>query len=175
MTRCMWEVVGNSLTCFVFSLRLLRSLWCFIDIPECKTDVKLKCEVRDVMPVKSYGKFAHLLRIFSEATSLTIVFQRHPRMQDRRTTKLWSFHDAMHVGSYEQLAHLLRILSEATSLTIAFHWHPRMQDRRQTKMWSSWRDACGQLWTIRSPASYFLRGDFAHYSVSETSQNARPT
>ena len=131
--------------------------------------------VHDVMPVGSYGKFAHPLRIFSEATSLTIVFQRHPRMQDRRQTKLRSFHDVMHVGSCGKFAHLLRIFFEATSLTIAFHRHSRMQDRRQTKMWSSWRDACGKLWKIRSPASYFLRGYFAHYSVSETSQNARPT
>ena len=61
------------------------------------------------MHVVSYGKFAHLLRIFSEATSLTIAVQRHPRMQDRRQTKLRSFHDVMHVGSYEQIAHLLRI------------------------------------------------------------------
>jgi hypothetical protein len=129
MTWCLWRVTKRSLTCFVFPPTLLRSLWCFTGIPECKTDVKLQGEVHDVMHVGSYGKFAHLLHVFSEATSLTIAFQRHPRMQDRR----------------------------------------------QTKMCSSWRDACGKLWKIRSPASYFLWGYFAHYSVSETSQNARPT
>ena len=152
MTWCLWKVTNHSLICFVFSPTLLRSLWCFRGIPECKTDVKLQCEVHDVMHVGSYGKFAHLLHVFSEATSLTVVFQRHLRMEDRRQTKLWSFHDAMHVGSCGNFAHLLRIFSEATSLTIAFQRHPRMQDRRQTKMCSSWRDACWKLQNFRSPA-----------------------
>ena len=169
MTWCLWKFTKHSLTCFVFYPTLIRPLWCFRGIPECKTDVKLQCEVHDVVHVGSYGKFAHLLHVFSEATSLTIVFQRHLRMEDRRQTQLWSFHDAMHVGSCGKFAHLLRIFSQATSLTMVFHRHSRMQDRRQTKMCSSWRDACGKLWKIRSPASYFLWGYFAHYSVSETS------
>ena len=52
--------------------------------------VKLQCAVHDVMHAESYEFFAHLLRFFSEATSFTIVFKRHSRMQERRTTTMCS-------------------------------------------------------------------------------------
>ena len=52
--------------------------------------VKLQCAVHDVMHAESYDFFAHLLRFFSEATSFTIVFQRHSRMQHRRKTPMCS-------------------------------------------------------------------------------------
>ena len=55
---------------------------CVKYIPECKPDVKLKCEVYDVMRAGSYDVFAHLRYLFSDVTSPTIVFQIHSRMQD---------------------------------------------------------------------------------------------
>ena len=88
MTWCMQDVAKFSLTYFVFSLRLLRSLQCFRHIPECKNNVQLQCAVPDVMHAVSYEFVAHLLRVFSGATSSTIVFQRHSRMQEQRTTTM---------------------------------------------------------------------------------------
>jgi hypothetical protein len=86
--RSMREVRQFSLTCFVFSLALLRSLQCFRDIPECKTDLNLECAVDDVMFAGCYDLFAHLLRFFCEATLFTIVFERHSLMQLRRKTTM---------------------------------------------------------------------------------------
>ena len=71
----MREVGQFSLACFIFSLALLRSLQCFKDIPECKTDVNLECAVDDVMFAGFYDLFTHLLRFFCETTLFTIVFE----------------------------------------------------------------------------------------------------
>ena len=90
MTCCMREVACFWLACFVFSLRLLCSLYCFRDIPECNTDVQLQCAVHDVMHAGCCEIFAHLLRFFLEATSFTTVFQTHSRMQEQRTTTMCS-------------------------------------------------------------------------------------
>ena len=77
----MQDVTELSLTCFVFSVDLLRLLYCFRDIPECKNNVQLQRAVHDVLHAGSYEIFAHLLRFFLRATSFTIEFQRHSRMQ----------------------------------------------------------------------------------------------
>ena len=66
--------------------------------------------------------FGHTLRFFSEATSFFIVFQRHSRMQEQRTTTMCiSWRDAC--GKLRNFCSPVLFFSGATSYIIMFQRH----------------------------------------------------